>query len=551
MLWLSDWAFSVIAPGLFAAQAIAMGVALRRRPEHDRGTWRAWQCGVALLIINSLALPRYRMGQHRAIWGALTVTALIVEMACFTAGAARSFRPFLNTPAATRSVKVGLLGFVLSTLAIQWHLLGERPTGWVGGLIMFIAALGGALILAAVGSAVTLLPTYGRVGEAGIAVAGAVYGVGQAVALLRGGPVIPTASLFIHSCLATGILTAVAFRPEMDLVGRPLVEFTDTSPTALPPVLLIVLVMVDGALAGLALGPWSVSRVVFVLALAVAVQTVAIVWLSRTLLGFLQRLGLLKDRRLRHELRTALNHGLLEAHFQPIVRSADLQVVGYETLVRWTHPRLGLLPAQHFIALAESEGLLSSIDHLMLRRAVEALPVLRATSPLDTFFLTVNVDPVRMQEGGFATRVLADFQRRGLDPTGLIVELTETAAIRDWDELRINVAVFKDAQVGLAVDDFGSGRANFGLLVQLEPNIVKIDQTLVEAAFPSVRGRLVVRNAVAAARSAGAHIIAEGVSDDAWVPTLREMGFDSLQGYVFGKAQAVESFPPVDRRFIS
>ena len=206
----------------------------------------AWQCGVALLIINSLAIPRYRMAQHGSIWGALTVGALVLEMACFTAGTARSFRP------------------------------------------------------------------------------------------------------------------------EMDLVGLPLVEFTETSPTALSPTVLIVLVLVDGALAGLALGPWSVSRVVFVLALAVAVQTVAIVWLSGTLLGFRQELGLLKDRRLRHELRTALKQGLLIAHFQPIVRSTHRQVVGYETLVRWTHPRLGLLPAQHFIALAESERLLSSIDRRLI-----------------------------------------------------------------------------------------------------------------------------------------------------------------------------------------
>jgi EAL domain-containing protein (putative c-di-GMP-specific phosphodiesterase class I) len=74
---------------------------------------------------------------------------------------------------------------------------------------------------------------------------------------------------------------------------------------------------------------------------------------------------------------------------------------------------------------------------------------------------------------------------------------------------------------------------------------------LVEGAFVSVRGRLVVRNAVAAARSAGAHVIAEGVAEDAWVSTLREIGFDSLRGYAFGRAQSLDGFPLVDRRFIS
>lgn len=112
----------------------------------------------------------------------------------------------------------------------------------------------------------------------------------------------------------------------------------------------------------------------------------------------------------------------------------------------------------------------------------------------------------------------------------------------DWEELRANVARFKAAGIGLAIDDFGAGHSNFGLLVELDPDLVKLDQTLIVAALNSDRGRSVVRNAVAAARSAGAKIVAEGVSNAEWTSVLDELGFDHMQGYAFGKADSVASY---------
>ena len=170
-----------------------------------------------------------------------------------------------------------------------------------------------------------------------------------------------------------------------------------------------------------------------------------------------------------------------------------------------------------------------------------ALPALLATSSVDHPFVTVNVEPTRMQESGFADRVLTTLRDLNLDPNGLIIELTETAAVTDWDEIMRNVAVFKDAGIGLAIDDFGAGHANFGLLVSLDPDLVKLDRTLVEAAMTSTRGRAVARMAADAARSAGARVVAEGISESAWGTELHDLGFDLLQGYAFGRPQALDS----------
>jgi diguanylate cyclase len=270
------------------------------------------------------------------------------------------------------------------------------------------------------------------------------------------------------------------------------------------------------------------------------------VWLSGVLYALLGRLGRVRDRRLRGELRSAVSRDELAAHFQPIIRTSDRAVAGYETLARWDHPRLGLITAHRFIGIAASEGFLAGIDHMMIRMAAEALPALFATTDVEAPFLTVNVEPKRMQQAGFAARILDDLRVRNLDPRGLIIEMTETSAVEDWDELHRNVQLFQASGIGLAIDDFGAGHSNFGLLVELAPNLVKLDQSLIEAALSSPLGRSVVRNAVFAARSCGAQIVAEGVSDADWCMPLAELGFDHLQGYAFGRAGTVESYRRID-----
>jgi EAL domain-containing protein (putative c-di-GMP-specific phosphodiesterase class I) len=347
--------------------------------------------------------------------------------------------------------------------------------------------------------------------------------------------------LFLPTLMATGLVAAAALHPAMARLGEPLTEFSDRPLSVVSPVMLLSVFVIDAAVLGLAQEPWPMSRLAVVMAVVVVLQLVLIVWLSGSVWTGLATRWSRPNRRLRRELRTAVSRGELRAHFQPILRAGDLAVAGYETLARWPHPSLGMMSAHNFISVASNEGFLASIDHMMIRHAVEALPTLLATSAVDHPFVTVNVEPIRMQELGFADRVLTTLRELNLDPKGLIIELTETAAVTDWDEIMRNVTVFQDAGIGLAIDDFGVGHANFGLLVSLDPDLVKLDRTLVEAAMTSARGRAVVRMAADAARSAGARVVAEGISEYAWGTELHDLGFDLLQGYAFGRPQALDS----------
>jgi EAL domain-containing protein (putative c-di-GMP-specific phosphodiesterase class I) len=423
---------------------------------------------------------------------------LLAILVCFGWAGTRGFRPLLHVPATARPVKVGLVGFVLVSVSAQWTFLGERPTGRTWEAAAVACSFGTAALVAAIAMLTNDLRQLGRHAELMIVGAAGVYGFGQAIELFGSSRVVPTSHVFAHTLIATSLLAVASLRQDMARVGQPLVQLSDRPLTNVSPAVLLAISIADAALVGVARGPWGVSRLVFVMAVVVAIQLVVIVWLSGMLLGMLGRLGKFRNRKLKQELRGAVARGELEAHFQPIISVTDHAVVGYETLARWPHNRLGMLTAARFISLASSEGFLASIDSMMIRCAAEALPALFATTSGRTPFLTVNVEPRRMQEPGFAARTLADLASVKLDPHGLIIELTETSAVDNWEELRANVALFKAAGIGLAIDDFGAGHSNFGLLVELDPDLVKLDQSLIVAALNSDRGRSVVRNAVAA-----------------------------------------------------
>jgi EAL domain-containing protein (putative c-di-GMP-specific phosphodiesterase class I) len=542
-----------VAPAIFATQVVALAVGQARQPKRDRITWNALLCGIAFLVLKSYAYSRWQMAENTIpsvaadirLWNSVTVGTTLANLVCFIWAGAKGFRPLLHVPATSASVRVGLAGFALVEGVAQWTWLGARPAGWASTALAVVSGIGAAALTAAFAALMLTLLRLRRCSDLMIAGAAMVFGVGQVLTLVGSERFNPTAGrAFVHILLATGLLAAAAFLPGMHQVGRPLAEFTDRPLNNISPLVLLTLCVADAVLAGLQKGPWGVSRVLFVMAVVVAVQTVIIVWLSGTLLGLHNWVDRFRNRRLRSELRGAVGRNELQAHFQPIIRTTDMTVAGYETLARWQHPRLGLVTANRFISIAAAEGFLAAIDHMMIRLAAEALPALLATTRAERPFLTVNVEPKRMQQVGFADRVLGDLRNRSLDPRGLIIELTETAAIDDWDQLRVNVGLFQQAGIGLAIDDFGAGHSNFGLLVELDPTLVKLDQTLVEAALNSTRGQVIVRNAVQAARSCGAHIVAEGVSDADWAQPLTDLGFDHLQGYAFGRACSASSYSP-------
>ncbi|HET7900632.1 MAG TPA: EAL domain-containing protein [Candidatus Nanopelagicales bacterium] len=246
--------------------------------------------------------------------------------------------------------------------------------------------------------------------------------------------------------------------------------------------------------------------------------------------------AMLTSRRARLELELALHEAVEEDQvrigFQPVVDLASGLVTGFESLARWTHPRLGVVAPEEFIAAAETTGLIRDLGVQLLERAhAGARQLVRVGGrPLA---LGVNLSAVQVSDPELATRI---YELQMLDPdVHLVLELTESVLLDDDDSTRGALADLKACGVRLAIDDFGMGFSSVGYLDRLPVDIIKIDKSFV-AKLPEQRPTSLVRGIIAMAHSMGLTVVSEGIETWSDVETLRDLGCTTGQGFLFGRA---------------
>jgi len=239
------------------------------------------------------------------------------------------------------------------------------------------------------------------------------------------------------------------------------------------------------------------------------------------------------------EIRTSLDAGDFVAHYQPVVALADHRVVGYEALVRWQHPRRGLLMPGDFLAIAEESGLITGIGRAVLEHACAVI----AANP-HAGAISVNVSAVELARDDWAETFIAVLHRHGVDPRRLIVEVTETAVLSLGPHTVGGLDALRSLGVGLHVDDFGTGFSSISLLRDLPVTGLKLD-----ASFVADLGDGGSSGAADGGRGAGAlsaglaglvtHLgltgVAEGIETAAQAEELQEQGWLHGQGYYFGR----------------
>ncbi|WEO76355.1 EAL domain-containing protein [Cryobacterium sp. SO2] len=239
------------------------------------------------------------------------------------------------------------------------------------------------------------------------------------------------------------------------------------------------------------------------------------------------------------EIRTSLLAGDFVVHYQPIVALADRSVVGYEALVRWKHPHRGLLAPAEFLAVAEESGLVVGIGRAVLDQVCAVL----AAHPDAAGTISVNVSAVELAHEEWAERFLATVHRHGVDPSRLVVEVTETAVLSLRSHTVGSVTALRDRGVGLHVDDFGTGFSSISVLRDLPVTGLKLDASFV-AGLGSAPGEDAPVDGHGDGLAAGlaglvAHLgltgVAEGIETDAQAETLRRQGWQHGQGYLFGR----------------
>lgn len=230
------------------------------------------------------------------------------------------------------------------------------------------------------------------------------------------------------------------------------------------------------------------------------------------------------------DLREALAAGgQLELHFQPIHDARSCAPVGAEALVRWRHPREGMLSPVTFIPIAEECGLIEPLGEWVLREA--CLAARQADVPI----VSVNVSAVQLRNAGFADRVRTIIAAAGLEPQRLELEITETSFVENELICQGNVAALRGQGIRIALDDFGTGYSSLNHLRNFDVDRLKVDRSFVSAIDPRQGGSAIIQAIVDLADARGIVVTAEGVETAEQAEWLARIGCDALQGYLLSR----------------
>ena len=249
---------------------------------------------------------------------------------------------------------------------------------------------------------------------------------------------------------------------------------------------------------------------------------------------YTDELGQQRQRRmvLSGQLRGAIENGDIQAYFQPLLRPRDMQVVGFETLGRWFHPEFGPIPPPEFVKLAEENGLINPLTHLIMRKAIEA-----AQQWPESVRVSVNVSPIQINSE-LVDQVRDIIKETGFDPKRLELEVTEDVLIKDFDQTASMFSRLRALGVQVAMDDFGAGFTSLANLRRLNFDRIKIDRSFVRSIESAADAASIVHAIVSLGRGLGMKVTAEGVENAEQQLFLRAAGVHSMQGYRFGKPQS-------------
>ena len=241
------------------------------------------------------------------------------------------------------------------------------------------------------------------------------------------------------------------------------------------------------------------------------------------------------------ELHTALQRGELVLHYQPIVDMATGRTTGMEALVRWAHPRRGLLAPGQFVPLAERTGMIVPIGRWVLDRACRQLAVWNADRPGAPIYMSVNLSARQLDDPDIVATVLAALDGAALAPSSLLLELTESTLVEDSGSQLERLRELRAAGVRVAIDDFGTGYSSLSYLRNLPIDVVKIDRSFVQRVTNGIEDEAVVDAIVQMCAALRLAVVAEGVETPAEMAVLQSLGVADAQGFAFARPGPPES----------
>jgi diguanylate cyclase (GGDEF)-like protein/excisionase family DNA binding protein len=245
--------------------------------------------------------------------------------------------------------------------------------------------------------------------------------------------------------------------------------------------------------------------------------------------------------KLETDLRRALDADELTLHYQPLVSLTDGAICALEALVRWQHPRRGLVAPSAFLPVAEESGLIVPLSRWVLREALRQAARWEASSDIRIPYLSVNVSGRHLAEPGLAGEIEDELARAGVAPERLGLELTETVLMEETSAPAAVVQQLKQLGVRVLLDDFGTGYSSLNYLKSFPLDAIKLDRTFVEGVTEDGVERHVVRAVVSLGHALGHEVIAEGVESREQASWLASLGCGVAQGYAFARPAPAET----------
>jgi diguanylate cyclase (GGDEF)-like protein/PAS domain S-box-containing protein len=250
-----------------------------------------------------------------------------------------------------------------------------------------------------------------------------------------------------------------------------------------------------------------------------------------------------RRRLLEQGLRRALDDDQLRVVYQPVVDLRDGRVLGVEALLRWTSPTLGTVPPDRFVPLAEELGLIDRIGAWVLGEACAAAAAWRRELPGCALTVAGNVSPMQLADPELPDVVARALADSGLPPSGLTLEVTETALMSDPERAAQTLSALRATGVRIALDDFGTGHSSLGHLRQFDVDVLKIDRSFVAEIGEDGDLPAILRGMVDLGHALGLVIVAEGIEREVQRRALRAAHCEHAQGYLFSRPVAATEIP--------
>jgi diguanylate cyclase (GGDEF)-like protein len=243
------------------------------------------------------------------------------------------------------------------------------------------------------------------------------------------------------------------------------------------------------------------------------------------------------------ELRRAIDDGLLTLLYQPKFTMLTGSVCGVEALVRWEHPRFGVLEPAEFLPLVRDHGLMDALTDLVLSRAVADASAWYAAGAAVP--VAINLWAPSVDEDALPDRIMSVLDAHEMSPSSLTIEITEDLLVVDLSKARTVLNRLRAAGIRVAIDDFGSGYATLTYLRELPIDDVKLDRHFIAPIVHDERAATIARSIIELARAFGIACVAEGVEDWETAKKLKEFGCDAVQGNFFSRPLPASEIPHV------